>query len=112
MFALTSFLSGLHRIFGVVTFVGTLLFVFWIGSAAAGPEYYDFAMSFLGSWFGYLILFGWSFTLIYHMCNGVRHMLWDTGRLLPIEEVYTSGYIMVGCAFGLTAVSWIVGLSI
>ncbi len=112
MFALTSFLSMLHRIFGVVVFCGTLLFVFWIGSAAAGPEYYDFAMSFLGSWFGYLILFGWSFTLIYHMCNGVRHMLWDTGRLLPIEEVYTSGYIMAGCALGLTAVSWIVGLSI
>jgi len=112
MFALTSLLSILHRIFGAALFVGTLLFVFWIGSAAAGPEAYDTAMTFLGSWFGYLLIFGWSFALFYHMCNGIRHLIWDTGRNFDIEDVYMSGYIMVGCSAGLTIVAWVIGLSV
>lgn len=112
MFKLTSFLSIVHRIFGGALFVGTLLFVYWIGSAAAGPKAYDTAMNFLGSWFGYLLLFGWSFALIYHMCNGIRHMLWDTGRMLDLKDVYQSGYIMAGSAVALTLVAWIVGLSV
>lgn len=112
MFALTSLLSILHRIFGAALFVGTLLFVYWIASAAAGPQAYDSAMGFLGSWFGYLLVFGWSFALFYHMCNGVRHMLWDTGRLLELKEIYQSGYIMVACALSLTVIAWVVGLSV
>lgn len=112
MFALTSFLSILHRVFGAALFVGTLLFVYWIGSAAYGPECYEAAMNFLGSWFGYLLIFGWSFALFYHLCNGVRHLMWDTGRGFAIEDVYKSGYIMVGCSLGLTIVAWIIGLSV
>jgi succinate dehydrogenase / fumarate reductase cytochrome b subunit len=111
MFKLTSFLSILHRSFGAALLVGTLLFVFWIASAAAGPEAYDFAMNFLGSWFGYLLIFGWSFALFYHMCNGVRHMIWDTGRMLALKDIYQSGYVMVGCALGRTVVAWVVGLA-
>ncbi|MBN2753095.1 MAG: succinate dehydrogenase, cytochrome b556 subunit [Rhodospirillaceae bacterium] len=112
MFALTSFLSILHRIFGAALFVGTLLFVYWIGSAASGPKAYDAAMNFLGSWFGYLLIFGWSFALFYHMCNGVRHMTWDTSRMIDLKSIYQSGYVMVGCAFGLTLIAWVVGLSV
>jgi len=112
MFALTSFLSIVHRIFGGALFVGTLLFVYWIGAAAAGPEAYDTAMSFLGSWFGYLLIFGWSFALFYHMCNGIRHMIWDTARMIDLPSVYKSGYVMVSCALGLTVVAWVVGLSV
>ena len=112
MFALTSFLSIIHRVFGAALFVGTLLFVYWIGSAAAGPKAYETAMGFLGSWFGYLLIFGWSFALFYHMCNGVRHMIWDTSRMLSLPAIYKSGYVMVACAFGLTLVAWVIGLSV
>lgn len=112
MFALTSFLSIIHRFFGGALFVGTLMFAYWIVSAAAGPAAYDSAMSFIGSWLGYLMIFGWSFALFYHMCNGVRHMLWDTGRILSLPEIYKSGYIMVGCSLTLTVVAWVLGLSL
>ncbi len=112
MFKLTSFLSIIHRVFGAGLLVGTLLFTYWIASAAAGPQAYDCAMNFLGSWFGYLLVFGWSFALFYHMCNGVRHMLWDTGRMLALKDIYQSGYVMVACASGLTVVAWVLGLSL
>jgi len=33
--------------------------------------------------------------LAYHICNGIRHMTWDTGRALTIKGVYTTGYVML-----------------
>lgn len=36
-----------------------------------------------------------SFPLTYHFWNGIRHLLWDTGKFLTIREVYVTGYIML-----------------
>ncbi|KAH8346540.1 hypothetical protein KR084_002714, partial [Drosophila pseudotakahashii] len=40
----------------------------------------------------------------YHTANGIRHLLWDTGRFLKIKEVYSTGYAMVATSFVLTAI--------
>ncbi|KAM8705488.1 hypothetical protein ACLKA7_009876 [Drosophila subpalustris] len=40
----------------------------------------------------------------YHSANGVRHLLWDTGRFLKIKEVYSTGYAMVAASFVITAI--------
>jgi len=37
----------------------------------------------------------------YHSWNGIRHLIWDTGRSLDIKGVYRSGYVVLG----LTALS-------
>src|SRR3546814_919921 len=60
---LTSVLSISHRATGVALAVGTLLFVWWLAAAAAGPESYETVQDFIGSWFGMLLLFGWLFCL-------------------------------------------------
>lgn len=39
-----------------------------------------------------------AFPLTYHFWNGIRHLLWDTGRFLTIKEVYITGYIMLALA--------------
>lgn len=39
----------------------------------------------------------------YHSWNGIRHLLWDTGRALDIKDVYRTGYVVLG----LTTVSTI-----
>ncbi|KAG5890425.1 hypothetical protein JTB14_017644 [Gonioctena quinquepunctata] len=39
-----------------------------------------------------------AFPLTYHFWNGIRHLLWDTGKLLSIREVYVTGYIMLSLA--------------
>ncbi len=31
------------------------------------------------SWLGVLVLFVYTFVLFYHLANGVRHLVWDTG---------------------------------
>jgi len=104
---ITSILSILHRATGFALAVGTLLFVWWLISAAAGPQTYAVVEGFLSSWIGTLLLIGWSFAVFYHLCNGIRHLFWDAGRGFEIETVTRSGLIVVVAAVVLTVVAWI-----
>jgi succinate dehydrogenase / fumarate reductase cytochrome b subunit len=103
----TMALSILHRVTGVALAVGTLLLVWWLASAAYGEAVYADARSFLGSWIGRLLLFGWSVAFFYHLCNGIRHMLWDTGKLLDLKRAYASGMAVLAATVVLTAAAWI-----
>ncbi len=109
---LTMVFSITHRLTGVALSIGSLLLTWWLLAAAAGPEAFGTAQAFLGSWFGQLVLLGFSFSLFYHLCNGVRHLVWDSGHLLEIESVYRSGWIMLGTSVGLTIVAWTVALAV
>jgi succinate dehydrogenase / fumarate reductase cytochrome b subunit len=108
---LTSVLSILHRATGIALGVGTILLVWWLVAAAQGPDAYVRVQGFLGSWIGLLLLFGWSLALYYHLCNGLRHLWWDTGRGLDLRSVYTGGWTVLAATAVLTAITWIVGLS-
>ncbi len=105
---LTSVLSILHRVTGVVLAIGTLLLVYWLLAAAAGPEAYEVARSILGSMLGQLALFLWTWTLFYHLCNGIRHLWWDSGRGFDIPSVYKSGRTVLWASVILTFGSWII----
>ena len=74
---LTSVLSILHRAAGIVLGTGTILLVWWLVAAASGPEAFEGVENFLGSWLGLLLLFSWTVSLFYHLCNGIRHLVWD-----------------------------------
>ena len=106
---LTSVLSILHRVTGVGLGVGTLLLAWWLVAAAYGPDQFDTAQAFIASWFGRLLLFGFTFSLFYHLCNGIRHLFWDAGWGFELKTVYTSGWLVVIASLGLTVVSWIAG---
>ena len=107
---LTSILSISHRATGVANAVGTLLLVYWLAAAAGGPESYASAQALIGSWIGLLVLFGWSYSLFYHLCNGLRHLCWDAGYGFEIPDAYRSGWMVVGASATLTALSWLIGL--
>lgn len=108
---LTSVLSILHRATGIALSIGALLLVWWLAAAAAGPGPYGAFANFIGSWFGLLLLFGWSLSLFYHLCNGIRHLWWDTGHGLELEAVYASGWTVLGATAVLTVLAWAIGLS-
>ena len=48
----------------------------------------------------------------YHLCNGVRHLFWDAGWMLEIEDVYRSGWVMLCASVVLTFIAWFIGLSL
>ena len=108
---LTSVLSITHRATGVALAVGTLLLVWWLVSAATGPEQYAVAQSFLGSWLGLLLLLGWTWSLFYHLCNGIRHLFWAMGTGFELKAAYASGWAGVLASRVLTALAWFWGLA-
>ena len=65
------------------------------------------AQAFMGSWFGRLLLFGFSYALFYHLCNGVRHLLWDIGWGFDLPTFRTTGLTVVAASVVLTIVTWI-----
>ena len=108
---LTSVLSILHRAAGIVLSAGAILLVWWLVAAASGPDAYEGVTNFLGSWIGLLLLFSWTAALFYHLCNGIRHLVWDTGQALDLKSTYLGGWLVVGGTALLTVIAWIVGIS-
>jgi succinate dehydrogenase / fumarate reductase cytochrome b subunit len=108
---ITSVLSISHRATGLVLSVGTLLLVWWLVALARGPEAFASAQSFVGSWFGRLLLLGWTFSLFFHLANGIRHLCWDAGYGFEIKTATVSGWVVVAASAALTVIVWVVGLA-
>ena len=45
-----------------------------------------------------LALFG----LLYHLCNGIRHLAWDAGYGLDLDSSYISGYVVLASSITFT----------
>ena len=105
---LPALLSVLHRGTGAALGVGTLLVTWWLASVAGGPEAFESSSAVLGSFLGSLVLFGWSWALFYHLCNGIRHLMWDVGYGYDIATTFLTGKIVVGASFVLTVLLWLV----
>lgn len=107
-FMYTMSLSILHRLTGCAATVGFLLFVWWLMALASGPDAYTRAMQALNSPFAKLLLVGFTFSFVYHFCNGIRHLVWDTGRGLERAQARRSGAFVIVAALLLTAlVVWL-----
>src|ERR1700687_2135244 len=108
---LTSVLSILHRAAGVWLGGGTGVLVWWVIAASWTPEAFDAVPDVLNSWLGLLLLFGWSVALFYHLCNGIRHLVWDTGHGLDLKSTYLGGWFVLGGTAALTLFAWVAAIS-
>lgn len=104
---LTSMLSITHRLTGMVLSAGTLLLAGWLIAIAGGPECYASYSAHVSAWYGLVVLFGFSWALLYHLCNGIRHLFWDIGKGLEIETAYKSGYAVLAVSALLTVAVWL-----
>ena len=98
--------SILHRATGIALAVGLLGMVWGLLALAGGQDAWAAFAACAGSWFGRLVLFGFSWALAYHLLNGIRHLLWDAGWGFQIPQVYKSGYTVVALTFVFTAAIW------
>ena len=108
---LTAYLSVAHRASGIVNSAAIVLLVLLRASAAGTPESYEFMSGIANSWFGKLVLFGFTVTLYYHMANGIRHLFWDIGRGLDLEDAKKSGNVCLVAAGVLSVITWMVALA-
>jgi succinate dehydrogenase / fumarate reductase cytochrome b subunit len=109
-FQITSIMSLLHRVSGIVLSFGAFGLAWWLLAVAQGGDTYGQVAAVMASWPGKIVLFGFSLALIYHLLNGIRHLLWDAGMGFEIPQVYRSGYIVAGLTLVLTAAIWFIAL--
>ena len=104
---LTSGLSILHRMTGVALSFGLLVLVAWLVALAGGSENYAVFTTYAGTLLGQIILFGLTVAFFFHLCCGIRHLLWDAGLFLDIKGAYKTGYLALAACLVLTAIVWL-----
>lgn len=75
--------SIFHRASGSINYVGAILVTVWLVLLAAGPDAYAVFENLMTGPVGLLVklaLFGFTLSLVYHLFNGVRHLVWDLGK--------------------------------
>ena len=102
----TMLTSILHRITGCALYFAGLLAAVWAMALAGGPESYALFLGVMGSWFGKLVLLGFSAALFFHLANGVRHIIWDFGHGLDKEDASASSFAVLGFAIAATGATW------
>ena len=107
---LTSLLSILHRATGVALSIGSVILVSWVVALSLGETAYSSYSMIINSWFGKLVLFGFTFGLFYHLSNGIRHLFWDAGYGYDLKLAYTSGALVIISSLTLTTVTWFIVL--
>ena len=99
---LTSVLSISHRMTGFALSIIILLSPVIIYFLTNSEDTHQVVISLLQNNFIKLIFFLALFGLIYHLCNGIRHLAWDAGYGLDLDSSYKSGYIVLGVSISLT----------
>ncbi len=106
---ITSVLSIMHRLTGLVLGLGGLFFAGGLALIAWAPAVLEdlrrWDDSLVMSWAGSIVVFFWLWAFFYHLLNGVRHIVWDTGRGFDQSMVTFSGWAVVvlslSCTVGL-----------
>ena len=103
---ITMWTSILHRATGCALYVGALIAAAWAISLAQGPDHYAAFKSLLGSLPGKVVMFGLTVCVFYHLANGVRHLVWDTGHGLDVKSANASAVLVFAFAAAATLAIW------
>lgn len=104
----TMFTSIAHRATGIALYVGALIAAAWAISLASGPDAYAAFKAVIGSPLGLLTMFGLTVSFFYHLANGVRHLVWDTGYGLDIKSANASAVLVIAFAVAASVAIWVV----
>ena len=105
---ITMLLSILHRITGVALAVGLVAFVFWIEAIAFEAVPYDLFNEIMRSVIGQIALLAWLLSFFFHLSNGIRHLIWDTGQMFEKHQADLSAWFVLVSAVVMTAGYWFV----
>ncbi|HEY9130214.1 MAG TPA: succinate dehydrogenase, cytochrome b556 subunit [Dyella sp.] len=98
--------SILHRATGIALAVGTLVVLWALLALASGDAAFAQFKTCMGSPIGLVLLFGWTWALFFHLCNGIRHLLQDAGMGYQIAQFVRSSWSSVIVSILLTVAVW------
>ena len=84
-----------HRVTGIGLALGSVVLAWWLVAIASGPETYAAFNALAGSWIGLIALFGFAWSLAYHLLNGIRHLAWDTGYGFNVKTADATGWFVI-----------------
>lgn len=99
--------SILHRATGIALAAGTLLVLWGLMALASGADAWATFAGFVGSPVGLILLLGWTWALMFHLCNGIRHLLQDAGMGYEIPQFVRSSWLAVVASLILTILIWV-----
>lgn len=109
---LNAVLSITHRLTGMVLSLGAALVIFVLIAAASGPTAYQTAYAVVSSWPGQVILFLFTAALYYHLCAGIRHLVWDVGHGYSLEAARIGSYAVLAGTAVLTLLTWLIAFAV
>ncbi|MCF7986704.1 MAG: succinate dehydrogenase, cytochrome b556 subunit [Methylovulum sp.] len=105
---LTGIISISHRMTGVLLTLGLVLFVLMISAVAGGSESYSAMQAMMNTWLAKLVLWGFIYALFFHLCHGVRHLLWDAGQSFDKETLNRYAVVELASSLLLTLLTWLI----
>jgi|TARA_B110000967_G_scaffold209012_1_gene263300 succinate dehydrogenase / fumarate reductase cytochrome b subunit len=103
---ITSVLSILHRITGVVLSLGTIILSVWLLCLGLGETYFNFFNHLISSFIGRTIMIGYTWAVCFHTLNGIRHLGWDYGYGLELIAVKITGWTVILSSLVMTTIIW------
>ncbi len=91
----TMMTSIVHRATGLALAAGTLLLAWWLIALATGPDAYATFQMVAGGPIGQVVLFGFLWSLSFHLFNGIRHLAWDVGYGFAVPTAARTGVLVI-----------------
>ncbi|MCK5191576.1 MAG: succinate dehydrogenase, cytochrome b556 subunit [Methylococcales bacterium] len=104
---LTGIISITHRMTGVMLSVGLIFFVYIVSATASGQDGYAAMQAVMSMWIVRLMFWGFVYALFFHLCHGIRHLIWDTGKSFELETLNRYAMIELGASLVLTFFTFI-----
>jgi succinate dehydrogenase / fumarate reductase, cytochrome b subunit len=104
---LTGIISITHRMTGVMLSAGLIFFVYIVYAVAGGSNTYTAMQALMSLWLVKLIYWGFIYALFFHLCHGIRHLIWDAGKSFNRDTLNRYALVELGCSLVLTLLTLI-----
>jgi succinate dehydrogenase / fumarate reductase cytochrome b subunit len=105
----TMVLSILHRASGIALAAGAAMLTWYLMATVTGEPEFNELHQFFASYTGRVMLFGWLWSFTLHFFNGIRHLVWDTGRGIDIKAAANSAIAVLAASLLSSLAIWYAG---
>ena len=109
---ISSLLSITHRISGIINLLALILMFFWLLFLSISENKYDIFLLAINSFYGKLVLIGFTWSMCFHILSGIRHLAWDMGYGFEIKTSNISGILVIISSLILTIIFWLLSRGI
>lgn len=103
---LTGIISITHRMTGIMLAAGLILFVYVISALAGGAGSYTAMQALMSLWLFKIVVWGFIYALFFHLCHGVRHLIWDAGNSFELETLNRYAMFELAASLALTLMTF------